>query len=172
MNLFNGEWRAIKGFKKYEITTNGQIRNAKTKRILNPVIVNDGFLQVFLRNDDKQTKTRQVHRLVAENFIDNPLGLKHVNHKDGNRANNNVNNLEWVMKSDMPTTRKGAEKTANKNKKPVRMLDLKGNVLAEFESLKQASEKTGIPSASISNVCRGVMKHSSYKKFEYIEEYK
>lgn len=96
--------KRIKGYENnYYITRDGEIysipRNGtvsfERKKCLNKNKF--GYYQVVLMKDNI-AKTHLVHRLVAETFIDNPLGLEQVNHKDGNKQNNNVSNLEWCSK--------------------------------------------------------------------------
>lgn len=84
-------WKTIQNFENYEISDEGQVRNIKTKRILKPSSVN-GYLKVTLRKNNKGY-SKYLHRLVAEAFLE---GEGEVNHKDGNRANNSIENLEWV----------------------------------------------------------------------------
>ena len=74
----------------YIINRNGSIFSKKTNKYLKPCNNADGYLRV-----DINRKTCKVHRLVAEKFIPNPNDLPQVNHIDGNKQNNNVENLEW-----------------------------------------------------------------------------
>ena len=85
-------WQVIKDFENYSVSTLGEIRNNKTGRILTPSPGAGGYLRVNLRKD-KTSYQRYVHRLVAEAFLE---GEGEVNHLDGNRANNVVDNLEWT----------------------------------------------------------------------------
>lgn len=89
----------IKGFEgKYKITENGEIYTIRGDKEFprkiwrNPVT---GYFEIVLRRDNKDC-VKLVHRLVAENFIGNPEGLPHVEHIDGNKANNHFSNLQWV----------------------------------------------------------------------------
>lgn len=75
----------------YEITTDGQVINKKTGRVLKGQPNAKGYLRVSISK-----KLMFVHRLVAEKYIPNPDNLPQVNHKDGNKLNNSVENLEWV----------------------------------------------------------------------------
>ena len=79
---------------KYLISQNGEIKNIKTNKILKGTIRN-GYKMVKLTIEGKK-KDYLVHRLVAMTFLDNPLNLPQVNHKDKNKLNNCVFNLEWV----------------------------------------------------------------------------
>lgn len=93
------EWKDIRGYEgRYQVSNLGRVRSLprKTKTgfrkgmILVPMIDKFGYSLVNLSR-----KSYKVHRLVAETFIENPQGLKCVNHKDENKTNNCVNNLEW-----------------------------------------------------------------------------
>lgn len=98
----------LKGYEdSYQISDSGRIftkRRLVGNQIyygkeLVPQLTHDGYLKVTLsRGGD--SKKFYLHRLVAIQFIDNPMGLPQVNHKDGNKLNNNLNNLEWCTKSE------------------------------------------------------------------------
>lgn len=101
------KWVDIKGFEGlYQISSDGRYRHTKRiSKVLKPTITiarydRNGkpkytYLKARLSKKGKQT-TYSIHRLVAHHFIYNPDGLPQVNHKDGDKLNNNVNNLEWV----------------------------------------------------------------------------
>ena len=88
---------------EYYVTLDGNIYSCKSLRFLKPSINAFGYLTVEIRfkiHDVKFVKRCFVHRLVALAFIENPYDKPEVNHKDGNRQNNNVSNLEWVTSSE------------------------------------------------------------------------
>lgn len=94
------EWKAIKDFPLYEVSSDGRIRKATTKRIKAPEISKTGYPTIRLSCGKAATgKHFNIHRIVAETFIDNPNNYPCVNHIDGNKANNNVSNLEWCTYS-------------------------------------------------------------------------
>ena len=95
----------IKGYEElYNVTQEGLIISAKTGKPMKFFFSKgrkreDKYLRVGLTKNKKQRKFF-VHRIVAECFVDNPDGKKFVNHKDGDKTNNNCNNLEWVSQSE------------------------------------------------------------------------
>lgn len=152
----------IKGFEgEYIITSNGQIFcSINNKRMLKSIptkkstrIDKRGYEKVMLYKN-KKGYCKQVHRLVAENFIPNPNNLPQVNHKDGNKLNNKVDNLEWVSCSD---NIKHAYDTKLRNDKyKVGQYDKNGLLINTFESEFEAFCKTGIN--HINEVTRGIRK--------------
>lgn len=89
-------YKLIEGISGYEVSNLGNVRSTKRKQpiILKPKVNKYGYHEVCLRKDNKNVH-RTVHRLVAMAFIDNPEDKPTVNHKDGNKLNNEVANLEW-----------------------------------------------------------------------------
>ena len=80
------------------IRKNGRLDNRKGKQ-LRPGIDKDGYERVVLTKNEIR-KTYSVHKLVALAFIPNPENKKTINHKDGNKRNNNVSNLEWATEKE------------------------------------------------------------------------
>jgi len=90
----------INGYEKYQIFPDGRVYSKRGKKFLKPVLNTKGYSYVTLCKDDEKKKNRYVHVLVAEHFIANPQNKPFVNHKDGNRSHNNIDNLEWVTRSE------------------------------------------------------------------------
>lgn len=88
------EWKKINNYENYSVSNMGRVRNDRTRRVLKPGRDRHDYFFVGLHQDGTQ-KNFLVHRLVAVAFISNPLNLPDVNHKDLNKVNNKVNNLEW-----------------------------------------------------------------------------
>lgn len=79
----------------YEASPSGLIRNKKTLKILKPYYINSGYLMVTICLDSKRHPRYLVHRLIAMTFIPNPYDYPEVNHKDEDKTNNSIENLEW-----------------------------------------------------------------------------
>lgn len=108
-------WKPVIGFEGlYEVAWCGAIRNARTGRWLTPCVKDDGYTTVKLYKDNKGYQ-KSVHRVVAEAYIPNPENKPQVNHKDLNKKNNEVPNLEWVTQAENQShaIRNGANKTRN-----------------------------------------------------------
>lgn len=84
------QWKVINDYNNYLISNTGKVKNNKTNKILKGQIDKDGYACVNLKG-----KVKRIHRLVATEFIKNDKNLPQVNHKDENKLNNNVENLEW-----------------------------------------------------------------------------
>ena len=87
------EWRSIQDFPGYSVSSKGRVRSDKYNKILHTFINNKGYERVAL-TIEHITKRYLVHRLVAMAFIENPMNYPMINHKDENKTNNNVSNLE------------------------------------------------------------------------------
>lgn len=92
-------WRAIRGYEgEYEVSDHGRVRSIKSGGIiLKPEIKRNGYITVCLWQKNAK-KNRLVHRLVAEAFLPNLTTFDEVNHKDENKTNNRIDNLEWCSR--------------------------------------------------------------------------
>lgn len=89
------QFKKIKGYSHYRIYSNGRIYSEFINRYITPTEDSSHYLQNTLVDDNGNRKTIKTHRLVAIAFLPNPENLPDVNHRDFNRKNNNVTNLEW-----------------------------------------------------------------------------
>lgn len=91
-------WIRSRLYPRYEVSNEGRVRGLKHNKILNPYGDGRGYLKVDLYNGSECTSA-SVHRLVADTFLDRPHERLEVNHIDGNKHNNSVDNLEWCTRS-------------------------------------------------------------------------
>lgn len=143
-------WKDIKGYEgKYKISNLGNVKSVKKQIILKPIIHKKGYLRVALYKKNK-SKRYLIHRLVAEAFIENPNNYMEINHKDENKQNNNVSNLEWCSRSynvNYGTRNKSTSKNINQ-------YDMQGNFIKKWESIKEVERQLGINNAHICQCCK------------------
>lgn len=162
------EWRPVVGYEgPYEVSSDGDVRNVKTGREIKPCIDNIGYLRVSLSNGMIR-KHCKVHRLVAMAFIKNPEAKEQVNHKDGVKINNNLENLEWATRSE--NIRHAWDSGLNeraRNKSSIRMskkvVDLWTGIF--YDSLKEACNATNCNYSSSGSQIR---KKSKTQRFQFI----
>ena len=140
-------WTEIKGFNGYYISNHGNVKSIKRgkEKLLKQKINKYGYKEVSLQNDDYSSTMKRVNRLVAEAFIPNPLQLEEVNHKDQDKLNNNVENLEWLSHGD------NSRYTLSK---PLVQI-LNGEIIKVWDSITDVHNILGFSQASISRVCNG-----------------
>lgn len=164
-------WKEIPGYEsKYEASNLGRIRSvsryvrnsvgSKTfveGKILVPYKNKIGYCYVVLSDNSYKKKRWLVHRLIAITFIPNPDNLPVVNHKDEDKSNNIVTNLEWCTQSYNLSYNDGQRK---RRERKVEMLDKEsGKLLRTFKSLDEASKTMKVDRVTISTVCSGKPHH-------------
>lgn len=177
----------VKGYEGlYQVTSDGKIIGQKGKPLKLSARPN-GYFKVDLCKERKRTVS--VHRLVAEHFVGNPLNKPIVNHKDGNKQNNDYQNLEWctngenikhswdtgLREGNKEALRKSIRNAVEKRKRAVIQLDEGGNFLREFESATQAKREMGKFDKNgnhINSCCRGNRKTAYGYKWRYKDDHK
>lgn len=187
-------WKSLKGIVEngdnYEISSHGNIRSIdrisggkKPRKIKGKTIKKQinttGYYDVILWKDGKG-KHQSIHRLVAKAFIENKQNKKEVNHKDGNKLNNHVSNLEWVTPSEniihayktnlIRYNEDAVKKRAKKCRKKVKMFEYETNkYICTFESITEASNTMKLDKSNLVKVLKGKYKYIDKYYFEYAE---
>lgn len=170
-------WMPIKKYKRYLVSNLGrikvvQIRNKKADKILSQTLTPKGYLKVTLFDNDRK-ETINVHRLVAETFIPNPHNKPQVNHINGIKTDNRVENLEWntakenVNHSIRIGLRKALRGKDNPCSKTIIQMDLDNNIIHVWGSSKEAERELGIDQALIIRCCQGKQKTSHGSLWRY-----
>lgn len=151
----------MKDIKNYEgiyaVTEDGRVWSYRSKRFLAPQLAGKGYLKVELYKKGHKKASVFVHRLVAEAFIPNPDSLPEVNHKDEDKTNNNISNLEWITRQ---------ANVAYSNSKAIRCIELN----RIFNSIIEAERALNLCHENICKVLKGKLAHTGGYHFEYVLE--
>lgn len=159
-------WKDCKGYEgKYQVSNLGRIWSIVKQQYRKPRADKDGYLIVDLYAKNGKCKTEKVHRLVAIAFIENKDGLPQVNHKDENKTNNAVDNLEWVSSSRNVNYGTRNEKASKALSKAVYCVELDKT----FTSQTAAANELGLKQALISSVCTGKQKSTGGYHFRFLQ---
>lgn len=158
-------WKDIKGYEGlYQISNLGDVKRISSGKILKPYSHN-GYIRVALSKDNTP-KHMDIHRLIAQAFIPNPENKPEINHKDGNKENNSIQNLEWcTRKENMSHAKKmGLWKMTDNMKKGLDQskrtyqYDRDYNFIQSFESADEASRQLHINAGNLHSCCEGKRK--------------
>ncbi len=181
-------WKDIKGYEGlYQVSNLGRVKSLKrlandrngfrnvSEKIKNLRTNNRGYSIINLSKNGER-KTYKVHRLVAQAFIPNLSNKPQLNHKDGNKQNNRVNNLEWCTISENQkhaynkNLRNVQKRGNNGNSKPVNQYDLNGNFIKRWDCITDACEMLNIQQSGISSCCIGIYKTSHGYIWKYADK--
>ena len=150
----------------YKVNNRGEILSVRSWKLLKAGRNSHGYMTVSLTKNGK-SKTYKVHRLVAIAFIPNPNNYPYINHKDEDKTNNNVENLEWCSHKYNLNYGTAIERRSEaiklsplKQRKAVVQLSLLGEFVKEYRSTKEAAEETGIDRRRISHAINHVGKQA------------
>ena len=172
-------WKAIQGTKGFiEVSTEGRVRSllSGTPRILKTTVDTKGYHRVRV-TIEREKMGFKLHREAAKAFIPNPDNKPQVNHKDGNKNNNCISNLEWATNKEnshhaiknglWDSVFEGAKKENEKRKKPIIAYRIKGKYPCTryYESIREAERDIG--SRHITDVLKGKRNQVKGWSFEY-----
>ena len=155
----------IKNFEEeYAVYEDGRVWSHKRQMFLIPRDNGSGYLQVMLYKDGKH-KNFRVHRLVAEAFIPNPNNLPYINHKDEDKHNNSIDNLEWCDRKYNNNYGTRNERMRKSLSVPVYCEELN----REFYGAHEAARQLGLNQTNITQCCKGNQKTTGGYHFRYKE---
>ena len=168
-------WKDCKGYEGlYQVSNMGRVWSIKRQIYMKANIVN-GYYQLTLVCKNGKAKNEKIHRLVALNFIgEPPKGKTMVNHRDENKLNNHVENLEWVDSSYNNNYGSRKEKCHEamlnhpKKSKPLYQYDLDGNLLAIYPSGAEVERLFGFGKSNLYKCARGEYETAYGYKWSFV----
>lgn len=182
-------WKDIVGYEGlYQVSNTGKVKSLKRKvyagsgrmrwqyeKIMSGNKTNGNGYKIVTLNKEGKGKNKYIHRLVAETFLDNPYNYKYINHKDENKSNNCVDNLEFCTAQYNSTynnlhIRNGLKNRNNKYSKKILQLNDNDEIINIFPSISEASRQLNVSCQAISDCLRGIQLHSAGYKWKYANE--
>lgn len=173
----NEEWRDVENYKGYyQVSNTGKVKSLNynhtgKERILKAHDNGKGYLQVQLCKDGKK-ENYYLHVLVAVAFIPNPDNLPQVNHKDEDKTNNCVENLEYCSRLYNANYGTRNKRVAEKLSKPIFSIDKESGEIREFPSTMEAERQTGIDQRRINDCLKGRKKSAKGFYWHYVNDNK
>ena len=156
-------WRQIEKYPNYDASSEGRIRNRKTGRILKTNTSETGYERLSLSKNSHQT-TERVHRIIADTFIDGDHTGLDVNHIDGDKSNNCIDNLEFCTRQENIQHAFRTGLSHGSRKKAVRIIETG----EEFDSTNECAIAIGADRTQIKDCLHGKCKTYKGLHFEYI----
>lgn len=197
MKELNEVWKDIEGYEGlYQVSNLGRVKSLKKNIIRKQTLGKDGYLRVILKHNGK-SKNFSVHRLVAKAFLKNVFNYPEVNHKDENKTNNNVSNLEWCTRKynqnynglpmriaskidyknrkpidfSQPIFKINAKKRQEKFSKKVNQYNMNGELIKTWNSTKECG-RNGFNQSCVWHCCKGIYKQYKGYIWKYANEVK
>lgn len=165
--------KRIDGFERYFIQEDGQVFDSKYNRIVSTWVDTVGYRQCYLYDETGKKHSKRIHRLIAIAFVPNPKNNPQVNHIDGNKLNNSIDNLEWVTNKE--NTQHGYDNHLYKFKSRKHKINVytKENheFVKQFASIRSMCEELDINRKTVTMILKKEKMSNNYKyDFEYAEE--
>lgn len=165
-------WKDLKGYEGlYQVSNLGRIKSLyfSKEKIMKPILTGTCKYYTIGLAKNKKRKTHLIHRLVAETFLENPNNLPEVNHKDENKLNNRIDNLEWCNHEYNMHYGNCLKKVSEKqHRKKINQYDLNGKFIKQWDSVSEIRKKLNV--TNIANCCLGRYKQSNGFIWRYVDD--
>lgn len=148
-------WKKIRDYDDYFVSNLGKVKSLKNsqEKILKPSLSNSKYLQVVLCKNGK-TKNHFIHKLVANEFLENKNNYKEINHIDENKLNNCADNLEWCTRTYNMNYGNIKKRQSECKKIKVAKYTINGELIKIYKSIKEASSENNLKSTNIVKCCK------------------
>lgn len=164
--------KEIEGYERYRITFDAKVYDTKINKYISTWIDTVGYYQCYLRDEEGKKHSKRIHRLVAKAFVPNPDNLPQVNHKDGNKLNNSIDNLEWITNRD--NTQHGYDNGLYRYKSRCHAINVytkQGKYLRTYKSIRSMCDDLHINRKTVTMILKGEKVTNNYDYlFEYVED--
>ena len=163
------EWKIAKNYDGYSCSKSGKIKNNQTGRILDPEVNNTGYITVALKNNDDKKPHVGIHRIIAETWIPNPENKLTVNHKNKDKTDNRVDNLEWFTYGEQ-NKHKSIGQKKSQNNIGIWKCDIEtGKQIEFYETIREGAESVGKGNSegNIITCAKGRINYAYGYKWEY-----
>ncbi len=158
-------WRDVPGYEGlYQVSDRGAVKNVRGRHLKTQRIQN-GYLRVRLYDGHGSSKSMFVHRLAASAFIPNPENKPQVNHLNGVKTDNRVENLEWATRSENQRHRYSVLGKRKTNGKPVICIDTG----ERYPTATAAAKALKLNCSAVTSCCLGNRKHTKNLHFKFLE---
>lgn len=145
----------MKEYDGFLVDENFNFYSKRTGKKLTPYIGTDGYLQVQYRKENQKSHHNRVHVILAHCFIQNPNNYKYVNHKDSNKLNNNLENLEWCTNSYNVKHGWNSGNRTHKNRTKVMVTTLSNEYIGSYNSIRECGKELNLDRHKIARVLKG-----------------
>ena len=145
----------MKEYDGFLVDENFNFYSKRTGKKLTPYIGTDGYLQVQYRKENQKTHHNRVHVILAHCFIQNPNNYKYVNHKDSNKLNNSLENLEWCTNSYNVKHGWNSGNRTHKNRTKVMVTTLSNEYIGSYNSIRECGKELNLDRHKIARVLKG-----------------
>lgn len=164
-------WKDIEGYPNYQVSSMGRVKSLNYNKtgkegILKSTKDKGGYHQVNLCKDGL-VKRFLIHRLVASAFLDNPNNLPQVNHRDEDKTNNRVENLEYCNRIYNLNYGTRIERVAKAKSIPILQFTLDGEFVKKWDGVRKVEKELGFYNGNISKCCKGKYKSAHGYKWHY-----
>lgn len=131
------------------------IYSKKSGKKLSPFLGTDGYMHIRYRTEGNKYHENRVHVIIAHCFIPNPNNYRYVNHKDSDKTNNSIDNLEWCTNSENVAHGWHSGNRTHKNNTSVYVSDSDGNYIGNYTSIRKCAEALKLDRHKIARILKG-----------------